>query len=167
MSHNVGTKRIWPSNCGRLAYFQLFHSPYNKITGLAPVPGDFLVPLITQWIFTHSTDLELGRGTSLGQWNVSRYEIIYILAEDSCICVWHALAFSACATQHEKSMPQGNAVSPAWVLEWETPSPVEHSWPGRGTGDPKTYEREMSVCFSKQLHFGVVRYTPLPQQEAD
>ena len=103
----------------------------------------------------------MGGGTGTGA------EIIYILAEDSCICVWHALAFSACATQHEKSMPQGNAVSPAWVLEWETPSPVEHSWPGRGTVDPKTYEREMSVCFSKQLHFGVVRYTPLPQQEAD
>lgn len=167
MSHNAGMTRIWPSNCGSLAYFQLFHSPYNKITSLAPMPGDFLAPLIRQWIFTHPTDFELGRGTCLGQWNVSRHEIIYTLAEDSCICVWHALAFSAYATHHEKSMPQGNAASPAWVLGRETPSPVEHSWPGRGTGDPKTCEREMSVCPSKQLRFGVVRYTALPQQEAD
>ena len=89
--------------------------------------------------------------TCLVQWSVSGHEVRYILAEASCMFVWHALAFSACAIHHEKSMPQGNAVSSAWVLEWETP---KSSWPSRGTVDPQTCEQEINVCFSFFFFFG-------------
>lgn len=164
MSHNAGMTRIWPSNCGKFGLFPTIPSPYNKITGLAPMPGDFLAPLIRQWIFTHPLTLSLAEGH--GQWNVSRQEIIYILAEDSCICVWHALAFSACATHHEKSMPQGNAASPAWVLGRRHPV-IEHSWPGRGTVTQRPVSEKWVFALLNNCVFGVVKIAALLTAEAD
>lgn len=48
---------------------------------------------------------------------------LWPLAEDSCICVWHALAFFT-VPPITRRVVSGNAASPAWVLGRETPSPV-------------------------------------------